>query len=88
MATLFIVNHLENQDLSASLKRLLRADDYVLLLCDACYGAKFLNLPCQWAVLTCDIHARGLVLDKSITQITHHDWVNLCVEYKKVITWS
>ncbi len=88
MATLFIVNQLENQDLSLSLKRLLQSDDYVLLLCDACYGAKFLTLPCQWAVLECDVLARGLALDKSVIQITHHDWVNLCVEYQKVITWS
>lgn len=92
MNCLHILNRLQENHLPAALQRSMSADDALLLCADAVYAGLTAAalLPARCHALETDVRARGLLpmWPASIALISHSEFVDLCVQYKKSLSWS
>lgn len=92
MNTLHILSRLHDNCLPAALQRSCADNDGLLLSGDGVYAA--LNaknvLPKNCHALEADVRARGLIAiwPADISLINHGDYVDLCVQYPKSLSWS
>ncbi|MDI1302120.1 MAG: DsrH/TusB family sulfur metabolism protein [bacterium] len=91
MNCLHVLNRLSENRLPAALQRSMGANDALLLCGDAVYaGVSAAALPARCHALEADVRARGLLTlwPVQIPLINHGDYVDLCVQYQKSLSWS
>lgn len=92
MNCLHILSCLPENRLPAALQRSMSTDDALLLSGDAVYAGISTadSLPAACHALEADVRARGLLAlwPAHIPLINHGDYVDLCVQYQKSLSWS